>query len=37
MSYYQQAPGMKFRPGYNADVGDTGLLTKTKLGLNEPF
>ncbi|XP_023168565.2 NADH dehydrogenase [ubiquinone] 1 alpha subcomplex subunit 10, mitochondrial [Drosophila hydei] len=31
------APGMKFRPGYNADVGDTGLLTKTKLGLNEPF
>ncbi|KAH8284330.1 hypothetical protein KR018_001882 [Drosophila ironensis] len=30
-----QAPGMKYRPGYNADVGDSGLLTKTKIGVNE--
>ncbi|XP_068155485.1 NADH dehydrogenase [ubiquinone] 1 alpha subcomplex subunit 10, mitochondrial [Drosophila tropicalis] len=29
------APGMKYRPGYNADMGDTGLLTKTKVGINE--
>lgn len=21
---------MKYRPGYNEDMGDTGLLTKTK-------
>ncbi|EDV94406.1 NADH dehydrogenase [ubiquinone] 1 alpha subcomplex subunit 10, mitochondrial [Drosophila grimshawi] len=31
------APGMKFRPGYNADVGDSGLLTKNKMGINEVF
>ncbi|XP_065364589.1 NADH dehydrogenase [ubiquinone] 1 alpha subcomplex subunit 10, mitochondrial [Calliphora vicina] len=24
------APGMKYRPGYNEDMGDSGLLTKTK-------
>ncbi|KAL7730376.1 hypothetical protein ACLKA6_016610 [Drosophila palustris] len=29
------APGMKYRPGYNADVGDSGLLTKNKIGINE--
>lgn len=30
-----QAPGMKYRPGYNTDMGDSGLLTKTKIGINE--
>ncbi|KAH8407208.1 hypothetical protein KR222_010499 [Zaprionus bogoriensis] len=29
------APGMKYRPGYNADMGDSGLLTKSKIGINE--
>ncbi|KAH8311826.1 hypothetical protein KR044_008203 [Drosophila immigrans] len=29
------APGMKYRPGYNADAGDSGLLTKNKVGINE--
>ncbi|KAI8120610.1 NADH dehydrogenase [ubiquinone] 1 alpha subcomplex subunit 10, mitochondrial [Lucilia cuprina] len=24
------APGMKYRPGFNEDMGDSGLLTKTK-------
>ncbi|KAM7356306.1 NADH dehydrogenase [ubiquinone] 1 alpha subcomplex subunit 10, mitochondrial-like [Cochliomyia hominivorax] len=24
------APGMKYRPGFNKDMGDSGLLTKTK-------
>ncbi|KAH8365051.1 NADH dehydrogenase [ubiquinone] 1 alpha subcomplex subunit 10, mitochondrial [Drosophila serrata] len=32
---WYNAPGMKFRPGYNADMGDSGLLTKTKMGINE--
>ncbi|ALC47400.1 ND42 [Drosophila busckii] len=32
---WYNAPGMKYRPGYNADVGDTGLLTKNKVGINE--
>lgn len=32
-----QAPGMKYRPGYNEDMGDTGLLTKTKIGINQPM
>uniref|UniRef100_A0A1B0A1A9 NADH dehydrogenase [ubiquinone] 1 alpha subcomplex subunit 10, mitochondrial n=1 Tax=Glossina pallidipes TaxID=7398 RepID=A0A1B0A1A9_GLOPL len=27
---WYNAPGMKYRPGYNEDMGDTGLLTKTK-------
>ncbi|XP_058831197.1 NADH dehydrogenase [ubiquinone] 1 alpha subcomplex subunit 10, mitochondrial [Topomyia yanbarensis] len=26
-----EAPGMKFRKGYNVECGDTGILTKTKL------
>lgn len=29
--YYFKAPGMKYHPGYNVDMGDTGLLTKTKM------
>nr|XP_014089703.1 NADH dehydrogenase [ubiquinone] 1 alpha subcomplex subunit 10, mitochondrial isoform X2 [Bactrocera oleae] len=31
------APGMKYRPGYNEDMGDTGLFTKSTIGLNQPF
>ncbi|XP_059224100.1 NADH dehydrogenase [ubiquinone] 1 alpha subcomplex subunit 10, mitochondrial [Stomoxys calcitrans] len=27
------APGMKYRPGYNEDMGDTGLLTKAKINI----
>ncbi|TDG52277.1 hypothetical protein AWZ03_001107 [Drosophila navojoa] len=34
---WYNAPGMKYRPGYNADMGDTGLLTKLKIGINEPY
>lgn len=26
---------MKYRPGYNEDMGDTGLLTKTKYNYRE--
>lgn len=26
---YNEAPGMKYSPGYNADMGDSGLLLKT--------
>lgn len=29
------APGMKYRPGYNEDMGDTGLLTKTHTNYRE--
>ena len=28
---WYNAPGMKYRPGYNADMGDSGLLTKSKV------
>ncbi|XP_037935618.1 NADH dehydrogenase [ubiquinone] 1 alpha subcomplex subunit 10, mitochondrial [Teleopsis dalmanni] len=31
------APGMKYRPGYNEDMGDTGLLTKVKVPYNQPY
>jgi NADH dehydrogenase (ubiquinone) 1 alpha subcomplex subunit 10 len=27
---YDEAPGNKYAPGYNADMGDSGILTKTK-------
>ncbi|XP_005175406.2 NADH dehydrogenase [ubiquinone] 1 alpha subcomplex subunit 10, mitochondrial [Musca domestica] len=27
------APGMKYRPGYNEDMGDTGLLSKAKYNM----
>ncbi|CAG2064934.1 unnamed protein product, partial [Timema podura] len=30
---WNNAPGMKYAKGYNADMGDTGLLTKTKFFL----
>lgn len=30
-----QAPGMKFRLGYNKDMGDTGISTKNKLELRD--
>lgn len=26
-----QAPGMRYHPGYNEDMGDTGILTKTAI------
>jgi NADH dehydrogenase (ubiquinone) 1 alpha subcomplex subunit 10 len=29
------APGMKYRLGYNSDMGDSGILTKTKLELRD--
>lgn len=28
-----QAPGNQFAPGYNKDMGDQGILTKSKLQL----
>ncbi|XP_067635437.1 NADH dehydrogenase [ubiquinone] 1 alpha subcomplex subunit 10, mitochondrial [Eurosta solidaginis] len=31
------APGMQYRPGYNEDMGDTGLLFKAKVPYNEPM
>jgi NADH dehydrogenase (ubiquinone) 1 alpha subcomplex subunit 10 len=30
MDVWREAPGMKYRYGYNADMGDTGILTKTE-------
>ena len=33
--FIKQAPGMKYSPGYNADMGDTGILTKTKLDIRD--
>lgn len=34
---WYNAPGNKYRLGYNADMGDTNLLTKTKLELRNGF
>jgi NADH dehydrogenase (ubiquinone) 1 alpha subcomplex subunit 10 len=31
---YDEAPGMQYAYGYNQDMGDTGILTKTKLRMD---